>query len=172
MSQLAAWGLPAPPSSPPFVATGTATATTGRVIPFRRPIPGSEQTPTLADEDRLRALHALDRALIEAEAISATVPHEQATPSELAQVEAIALLEMMHSNVATPRVAIEPDGSISFSWERDDNWLVLAVEGRGMIDRSAVIHGAEEWGSTELSGRFAPEEVALLAQFTVPWAHA
>lgn len=108
-------------------------------------------------------------ALEEATRLAQEAPEEQLIPSPDTVREGIALLRMLPPDVEMPEPVIEPSGALSWAWERDDgSFLVLAVNGQGQVQRSAVLDGTEAWGLAPLSERLSPDELALLTRFRVP----
>lgn len=107
-------------------------------------------------------------ALFEAAVFASQSPGEQCIPSADTQQEAIKLLRMLPSDIDMPGPVIEPSGAISWSWERGgDEVLILAVDGKGRVQRSAIVDGEESWDTTPLAENLQAEDLALLARFRV-----
>ena len=110
-------------------------------------------------------------ALFEAAVFASHAPSEQQVPSADTQREAIKLLRMLPSDVDMPGPVIEPSGAISWNWERgSDEVLILAVDGKGRVQRSAIFDGEESWDTTPLAESLQAEDLALLARFRVSHA--
>ena len=91
---------------------------------------------------------------------------EQRLPTAATYREALTVLDMLPPNIAPPEPAIEPSGAIAWSWEWDDGrFLVLAVNGTGKLQLSAIVDGAEYTDTSALSERWSDEEVKLLSRF-------
>lgn len=115
-------------------------------------------------------LSLLNERIAEAAAL-ALESDEQLPPTSIATREAWLLLEMMPSNISPPEPVIEPSGAIAWTWERDDGpFLVLAVNGTGRLQHSAIIDGQQRHGSRPMSDRLEELELGLLARFAP--AHA
>jgi hypothetical protein len=113
----------------------------------------------------------LFEALLDTAKFAAQAPADQLVPMQETVREAIALLRMLPPEVEMPEPVIEPAGAISWLWDRgNDGFLVLAVDGKGRVQRSAVIDGAESWGENTLSEALAAEELVLLRHFRVSHA--
>ncbi|MEW6099379.1 MAG: hypothetical protein AB1666_09365 [Pseudomonadota bacterium] len=72
-----------------------------------------------------------------------------AWPSEATLREGERLLELVGQAWPAPDVQVEPDGSLTLTWEAGTRgWLSLQVCGRGTLVHSAVIEG-DEYGQEE-----------------------
>ncbi len=131
----------------------------------------SSKTPSVIEQDRFqKPMSALVDAAID-QADIALESSDHVVPSGETYLEAIKLLRMLPANVEAPEPVIEPSGAIAWMWSRDTgDFLVLAVNGKGRVQRSAVLDGRESHGATILSDRLTHAEFALLASF--PSSHA
>lgn len=174
--------MPPPPSSITSTITEALGAYARRfVFPFEFAHPVVEEdmltvesapTALATERDRFATpAELLVEALIDAAKFAFQAPGEQLVPSADTQREAIKLLRMLPPDIDIPEPVIEPSGAISWSWDRGrDGFLILAVDGKGRVQRSALIDGDESWNTTPLSDSLQAEELALLARFRV--AHA
>jgi hypothetical protein len=117
-----------------------------------------------------RPMSALYDAIAEATEMAAADP-DFSVPSAEALAEAGKLLRMLPRDVQSPEPVVEPSGTIAWTWDRPGiGFLALAVNGSGVLQRSAFIDGARIHGRTAIADRLAPDELALLARFPVTHA--
>lgn len=174
------WSYPRGGTSTSVSGGSEAMLSSAAVIPFRQPsravaaeaAPASDATTSHIEQDRFTVtIDLLIEALEDAARLTFASPREQAEVGPDTVREGMTVLRMLPTDVDLPEPVIEPSGALSWLWDRAaDGFLVLAVNGRGHVQRSALIDGEESWGTTELTGRFAPEELALLARFRVSHA--
>lgn len=148
--------------------------TAGLVFPFDRFVEGlandltmqSRATSSAIEQDRFeRPMLALYEALAEAHEVAA-VSEDHMMPSVPTLREARKLLRMLPRDVAMPEPVIEPSGTIAWSWDHAGvGYVVLAVNGTGAVQRSAVIGGTLMHGRSAMSDRLAPDDLALVARF-------
>jgi hypothetical protein len=136
------------------------------------PVSAEKPTVSVTQLDRFATPAGLMfEAFRDAAAYAAEVPSEQAAPSAKALREACNLLLMLPPDTEAPEPVVEPGGALSWLWDRGaSGFLVLAVDGKGRLQRSAVIDGVESWDTSALAGSFAAEETALLRHFRVSHA--
>jgi hypothetical protein len=165
------------PSSITSAITNTLSAYARRVaFPFEFAHPVIEEdmlpsknapTASAIERDRFATpAELLVDALMDAAKFAFQAPGEQLVPSADTKREAIELLRMLPPDIDIPEPVIEPSGAISWSWDRGSaGFLILAVDGKGRVQRSALIDGEESWDTTPLSDSLPAEELALLARF-------
>ena len=90
------------------------------------------------------------------------------TPETLA--EAIHLLAHMPAEIEMPEPAAEPSGAIAYSWDRDDAFLVLAVDGSGQVQVSHIFDEVEGVTRINLTNPLSPDLLQLLTRFRVSHA--
>ena len=129
-------------------------------------------TASATERDRFETpTELLLDALIVAARFAFQAPGEQLVPSADTQREAIELLRMLPLDADMPEPVIEPSGAISWTWDRGgDEILILAVDGTGRVQRSAVVDGDESWDTTPLTESLRSENLALLARYRVSHA--
>ena len=168
--------IPLSPSSMTCTITGVLSTYARRfVFPFEAFAPdvllslpaANEPTTSAIARSRLDApVGLLFDALKEAAQFAHQAPDEQRVPSHDTMREGVALLRSLPPEVDTPEPVIEPTGALSWLWDRGAaGFLVLAVDGKGRLQRSAVIGGQETWGESPLTESLAPEVLALLGNF-------
>jgi hypothetical protein len=132
----------------PYVATGRASVT-----PLLAAL-----TPSVYEAQFANAWSALGEVLQDEPSV---------VPSATAIDEAVALLEMLPSNVWPPEPVIEDSGTIAWVWDRwPGKFLALAVNGTGKVQRSAVVDGQRSWDTAAMLDRLSPADLELLAKFS------
>ena len=91
---------------------------------------------------------------------------DQAVPTPAAMHEAHELLRALPQWCVAPSPFVEPSGAIAFEWDLGPNrWLVLALNGTGRIEHSAMLGmGNEQSGTRNFSGTLGGHEMALLSE--------
>jgi hypothetical protein len=119
-------------------------------------------TPSVLESRLVGAWTGLEQALLE---------DLEVKPSQATIAEAYAVLEMLPSNVQPPEPVIEDSGTIAWVWDRwQGKFLALAVNGTGMIQRSAVINGDSSWATTRMLDRLSESDLELVAKFSASHA--
>jgi hypothetical protein len=91
---------------------------------------------------------------------------EQSAPTVDGFREAYALLKALPAGMIPPEAVVEPSGAIAWMWDQPAiGFLVLAVDGSGQFEYSAVLGGVEAHGKVALLDYLQPEVQALVAQF-------
>lgn len=194
-----AWSSDAPGANPQPWLTSTSTCTSeigntgaaprpvaGLVIPFPRitatPDPAQYNpraagaapdapTATANEQDRfLTPASLLMEALLSGARMVSEAPAKYRFPTPAAVQEAIIVLTSLPADVDIPEPAVEPTGTILWSWSRNGDFLVIGVDGSGQLQLSYVIDGAEDVDTVALAGSIAPEVLELLARFRVSHA--
>jgi hypothetical protein len=89
------------------------------------------------------------------------------SPTAKTLAEAIQLLTILPAAVEMPERVAEPSGAISYSWDRDAAFLVLAVNGSGQIQVSHIFNGVEDVARIKLTNPLSPDLLQLLTRFRV-----
>jgi hypothetical protein len=144
-------------------------------VPTIAPAPAGapvEPTPSTLEGKRFNLpVELLMEALTEASERARLAPLEQVVPSTEAVQEARTLLEILPTDIQVPEPVVESSGTIAWVWDREvGKFLALAVNGSGLVQRSASIDGEESWETTPMIGRLTAEELMLLARFSVSHA--
>lgn len=128
--------------------------------------PVKAHTPSAMEQARFEwPASALLEVFAEATDEAAQNP-EQSAPTSVALEEAICLLKMLPIGIDSPEPVVEPSGTIAWLWDRgDQGFLVLAVDGTGRLQRSAVIDGQEIADGFPLSSRLPADAMRSLAHF-------
>ena len=160
-----------------LVNSGANMPNSGLVIPFARfshpslEAPKGRPTASAIEQDRFATpMQLLAEALAFGLRMAQEAPAKYRFPTAAALREALKVLYSLPPNGEAPEPAVEPTGTVLWSWTSDDAFLVLGVDGRGQLQRSSVVDGKEGVDATPLSDSFSPPLLDLLARFRVSHA--
>jgi hypothetical protein len=126
----------------------------------------SDSTPSALEDRRWQApVQQLLAAAAEATQLMAERPTEQIEPRPEAMKEALNLLTWLPTGLLPPAPVVEPRGTVAWEWEGDGAHLILALNGTGMLQHSAIIDGQKHLGEDRFTWRLPREVLSLLERF-------
>lgn len=154
------------PRGAPYVATGAVHPRQPGGMPLEHDPTPANPTQSALEEDRWAApINAMYLAASEAVEVSARQPDEQRAPSMEAMLEAFELLSRLPTDLRAPAPVVEPDGTVAWEWYSPGRTLVLAVNGRRVVQHSSIIYGRRAWGENALDWQLPREVLQLLGHF-------
>lgn len=97
-------------------------------------------------------------------------PAKYRTPTPETLAEAIQLLAILPAGVEMPDPVAEPSGAISYSWDSDEAFLVLAVNGSGHVQVSHIFDGIEGVARIKFTNPLSPDLLQFMTRFRVSHA--
>jgi len=100
------------------------------------------------------------------ESLALGTDKERVMPRQSALREAVELLAQLPAWAPPPHPVIEPTGAIGLEWDLGaDRFFVLAVDGTGRIEYSAILGpGEDHYGTTLLSNSVPKRALDLLSE--------
>jgi hypothetical protein len=169
MSAVVSRGARAAPT--PFMATGAVQPRQpgGAALQYRPAPP--DLTPSALEEDQWAGpINQMYAAVLEALQAGREQPDEQQPAIPAAFMEAMELLSRLPAQISAPSPVIEPDGTVAWEWYGAGRTLVLALDGRRLVQYSAIIYGKKAWGEVPLDWQLPDTILELLSNF--PDTHA